>query len=62
MFPLPRATHVGIPVLLSEAADRLQVKFMQDLATLRCKQNRQAEAATLLEERKWPERVEKHGT
>eukprot|EP00438_Fugacium_kawagutii_P004051 Skav219299 [mRNA] locus=scaffold2157:495765:503343:- [translate_table: standard] len=27
----------------------LQVKFMQDLATLRCKQNRQAEAATLLE-------------
>ncbi|CAJ1335988.1 unnamed protein product [Effrenium voratum] len=26
------------------------VKFMQDLATLRCKQNRQAEAATLLEE------------
>lgn len=27
-----------------------QVKFMQDLATLRCKQHRQAEAAQLLEE------------
>ena len=29
---------------------RAEVKFMQDLATLRCKQNRQQEAAELLEE------------